>query len=370
MAKLIKGELSGVVRDVVFRRTKEFGVVVAEYNSGIYKSKVWTDSQAYSRQRFKHLAALSARFREASNLGFELGKKVLSHPSFIKNNYNVLIDRDDVGFDIDYSRICLSHGVLPELEDLKGEIEGNKLMMSWKYVAKNYALPSKQKVKKGLKGDRNSWDKVVVAMYCPCLAEENLEKCLVMNGIARREDCVAEVEIPARYVGLEVYCYAFVIDDERRSSDSQFVGELSSIAKAKAEKGEKVEKIDGSDELNDEVVFMGVEQREDNVSDGGVKRVFVMKFSIDDEIVEEVLAEPLSDDDFRPRMIDGVKRISRASEMVLRMKRLVKVVNPAFYSELLRKGDDLQFENWGELCQMVENAVEGCEGIEIEWKLE
>lgn len=374
MAKLINGELSGRFRDMVYRRTESFGVVVAEYNDGVYKCKAWSASQLYSRRKFKQLAGLSASFRKASNLGFELGKKVLSHPSFIKNNYNVLRDNAEGGFDVEYDRICVSRGVLPQLDELRCNVVEKELDLRWSYTPRHIGITSSRRKGKSSSVDRHCGDRIVVVMYCPSYVNGPQYKCKVYESSVRREACSLQVHIPDEFADNEVYLYTFVVDDESRSSDTQFVGELHDLCISSVALPVITHEDTDNDCLavsvkaeNRESVFLGLERRSTDV-DGVVKHSFVMRFSVDEEEVDEVLEAPDGDDDYRPRIHNGRKHISKASETVLRMKRLIKVVNPAYYNERLCRGDDIHFESWDSLCDMVLSAVDGCEGVVVEWR--
>lgn len=369
MAKVINGELSGRLRDVVYRRTKEFGVIASEYNATAYKKRTWSESQLYTMAKFKTLAAISASFRKASNLGFESGKKVLSHPSFIKNNYNILIDKDGGGFDVDYSKICMSCGVLPQLEDLQSTVIGRTLELNWKYTPKKYSVAVKKKVKKSLGGDKNGRDRVVVVMYYPDYTNANPYKCEVFEGLAARESCGLKVDVPADFVDNKVYFYAFVVDENKRSSNTQFINEFHELRDNAVNSDiTEVELNIAENDIDIPTVFIGVEQRDEEIA-GEIKHCFVMRFSVDDEEVEEILAEPLGGEAFKPRIIDGVKHKSQASETVFKMKKLIKAVNPAFYDEKLQRGDDIQFKDWNSLCSMVARAVDGCEGMIVDWQM-
>lgn len=331
MARVINGEISGRFRDKVFRRTEAFGVVVAEYNEGVYEKKVWTEAQWYARRKFKVLAGLSAGFRESSNLGFEFGKKVLSQPCFIRNNYNVLMDRDDGGFDVDYPSVCMSKGVLPQLEDLSGEVVGETLVLNWRYTARRYVNLGKERVRKSLRGDRNGGDRVVVVIHCPEYDDGARYKSKVFDGVALRESCGLRVDIPENFRGLRIYVYAFVIDDQKRSSDTQFID---------------IERM-GKGEDDD---FVSKEQRGVENEDIAVRRGFVMRFSVDEEEIEELLEESADDDSLTKEGINGVRMVSQLSDDVLRNRIIMIYFNSAFWNLSQGVDDDVGYMGCDELC--------------------
>lgn len=334
--------LRGKVRDLVFRETK-FGTTVSGFNSGTYENKKWSGKQKGARAKFSGLCKLAQVFRKANDLGFRSEMTYMSQPCFVRHNYAALEVASDGGFIIDYKRVCMSHGTLALLSRVGYRVENGILRVQWSCGDE-------------MIGDK--FDRVAVMMYCLECKENGINVVMgdsvISDEVTFRSKGALEMKVPKRWDGLQVYCYVFTFDDNGKSSDSQFVGEF----KAELPAIERTFEIQEREiVVENTAVFEGVEQRNEPI-EGKVKRCFVIKFRDDDELIEEVLVEPTDDDDFVGEIINGIRQPSKAEQITLRLRELIREVNPKLFAEKYSRGEEFRAESWCELCEIVTQAVE------------
>lgn len=330
----------GRVRDLVFRETK-FGTLVSEFNSGLYEGKQWSDRQKLARLKFAGLCKLAQVFRKSNDLGFRSEMRYMSQPCFVRHNYTSLdVDSDGV-YKVDYERVCMSHGTLSMLSEVSYHVVAGVLRVKW-FCGE------------GAAGD--NYDRVSVMLYCPDCKDSGINTVMgdgeLSEGVVFRSQGFLEMIIPKRWAGLTVYSYVFVHNTAGRSSNSQYVG----MFKAELPIVERTFEITGMDTIDHNRVFDGVEQRAEEV-ENEVKRCFVIKFRDDGELKEELLVEPTEDDDFVDKLVNGVRQPSQAAQITLRMRELIREVNPKLFEEKYSKGEEFRAESWDELCDIVTRAV-------------
>lgn len=330
--------IRGKVRDLVFREMK-YGTTVSSFNSSTYKNKKWTAKQSLARAKFAGLCKLAQVLREANDLGFRSEMSYMSQPCFVRHNYSVLEIKDNGEFRVDYERISVSHGTLALLNEEEWNVENGKIVMKWRW-------------EKGSVG--NGGDRVAVMLYCPDCKDDGRNIVMgdgaLSQSVVYRKDCRLDFELPKRWAGMQVYGYAFTFDEGGKSSDSQFMRSIKAEVLTVERKFEvKTEEIINVD-------FEGVEQRNE-IIDGRIKRCFVIKFRDDDELIEEILVEPTDDEDFVSEVVNGIRQPSRAEIVTLRMRELIRKVNPKMFEEKYRRREEFRAESWDELCEMVTQAV-------------
>lgn len=332
--------IRGRVRDLVFKKTK-FGTTVSEFNADVYKHKKWTDKQRHARVKFAGLCKLAQVFRKANDVGFKSEMKYLSQPCFVRHNFTAV----EVGVDevmvVDYEKICMSNGTLPTLSNVDLKTADGRVDVVWQCGA-------------GVSGDGFDW--VTMMLYCPDFKNGGVNQLMgdseMLEHKVRRSAGRLEMLIPERWKGLKVYSYVFAFDNDGRSSNSQFVRAFEADYK------DVERKFEIKDETKNEAIFVGVEQRNE-IIDGRLKNCFVIKFRDDDELIEEILAEPTDDSDFEVKVVNGVRQPSRIELVMKRMRDLIRDVNPTLFEDKYMKGEEFRANSWKELCEMVTRAVSG-----------
>jgi hypothetical protein len=199
LTRKILGNVSGKVGDITFSQWKGQTVVKSKVSVSAKKP---TEKQELVRQRFRFLSELSRRFSSIIPLGFAGSKDTITvFNSFFRTNQEVL--SGSLGnLQIDFSKLVLSRGNLETVTGLNQSQSGSKVLVNWQASM----------------GDPN--DKLVQV-----LVHSETKEILYKDG--SRSSLNLSLDFPNSWVGAKVHGFVFLYTESGRSSNSQYIGELT-----------------------------------------------------------------------------------------------------------------------------------------------
>lgn len=171
-----------------------------------------TVPQLASRQITSIIAAFLSPLNSFTLIGFELeGKRRHLHPYIAASSYNRSNAIAGTYPDqyIDFQKVLLTKGNMPDTLGITVEMDENGLVFTWNKIA-------------GIKGHSDS-DKVMLMAYMP-----GRETAIYVLNAAQRNEGVARLAIPKRRIPLIVETYiSFVSYNHKSIADSIYTGQFS-----------------------------------------------------------------------------------------------------------------------------------------------
>ena len=178
------------------------------------KDRVPTQGQVEQQMKFALMTGFLSLIRPVLEIGYKhRAVKATSYNVALSENIRNGISGSYPSFEIDYSMISLSSGVLPVPSNAAAmAAAGLKVDFSW--------------VNNAGKGKAKAKDATIAMVYCPELNEFEYSQ-----AEANREDAALSISLPADFAGKEVETYLFwVSENGKEISSTVYTGRVTVLA--------------------------------------------------------------------------------------------------------------------------------------------